>query len=426
MRAIYSILIVLATPFILLYFAVRGLSDRSYLKRWAERFAITSFDAKPNGILVHAASVGEVNASRGLVRALADSYPERPLTVSTLTPTGSAQVGRVLGDSVSTCFIPIDIPWLTARFLKRLQPALIIIIETEIWPNLYFQAQRQGIPLLMANARLSERSARHYSIVSEFVAQTLARVTWIGAQSADDQRRLVECGANPDVVRMTGNLKFDQDIPPSLRETGLGLRARWGQSRSVLIAGSTHEDDESMLYPAFEKLLEEFPDTLLIVVPRHPERFERAAQLARNAGLQTELYSIQGEACSAHAQCFVIDTIGVLMTYYACGDIAYVGGGIGDQGGHNALEPAALGLPVLFGPNMDNAREITDQLLVCGAAECIGDSGGFFAAAKRILEDTNLRNRMGQSGQDLVETSRGALDMTLQAIRGLLTGTVSD
>jgi len=420
MRAIYSILIVLATPFILLYFAVRGLSDRSYLKRWAERFAYKLPHGNANGILVHAASVGEVNASRELVRALARLYPEKPITVSTLTPTGSAQVGRVLGNNVSTCFIPIDIPWVVTRFLKRLQPALIIVIETEIWPNLYFQAQRQGIPLLMANARLSERSARHYSAASEFVAQTLARVTWIGAQSADDQRRLVECGANPDIVRMTGNLKFDLDIAPSLRETGLALRTHWGQSRFVLVAGSTHEDDEIMLFPAFKKLLEKFPDALLVVVPRHPERFERAAQLARNAGLQTELYSIQGKACSTQAQCFVIDTIGDLMSYYACADIAYVGGGIGDQGGHNALEPAALGLPVLFGPNMDNAREITDQLLACNAAVCVNDMQDFIAASTRILGDANLRDRMGQSGLALVGKNRGALLTTLRAVEGLL------
>jgi 3-deoxy-D-manno-octulosonic-acid transferase len=420
MRAIYTILIVLATPLILLYFAVRGLSDQSYLMRWAERFAHALPDVKPNGILLHAASVGEVNASRELVRALADSYPERPITVSTLTPTGSAQVGRVLGDSVFTCFIPIDIPWIVTRFIKRLQPALIIVIETEIWPNLYFQAQKQEIPLLMANARLSERSARHYSIVSEFIAQTLARVTWIGAQSADDQRRLVECGANPDIVRMTGNLKFDLEIAPSLRETGMALRARWGQSRPVLVAGSTHEADEDVLFPAFNKLLVEYPDALLIIVPRHPERFNRAAQLARNAGLQTELYSVCGKACSTQTQCFVVDTIGALMTYYACGDIAYVGGGIGDQGGHNALEPAALGLPVLFGPNMDNARDIADQLLVSNAAVCVSDAQDFVTEGARILGDANLRDHMGRAGQALVDKNRGALDTTLRAVKGLL------
>lgn len=420
MRVVYSILIVLATPFVLLYFAVRGLKDRSYLIGWSERFAHSLPLENTGGILVHAASVGEVNASQALVKALAKSYPERPITISTLTPTGSAQAKRVLGDSVSTCYIPIDIPWLVARFLKRLQPALIIVIETEIWPNLYFQAQKQGISLLMANARLSERSARHYSVVSEFIAQTLARVSWIGAQSADDQRRLVECGARPDIVRMTGNLKFDLDIAPSLSETGVALRTLWGRSRCVLVAGSTHEEDESVLIPAFKSLLEKFPDALLIMVPRHPERFERAAQLARNAGLETEMHSVQGEACSTQAQCFVIDTIGKLMTYYACGDIAYVGGGIGDQGGHNALEPAALGLPVLFGPNMDNAREIADQLLACDGAICVSDVQDFVSASDKILGDTKLHDRMGHAGQALVEKNKGALSRTLRAVEGLL------
>ena len=426
MRLIYSILIVLGTPFVLLYFAVRGLSDRSYLQRWSERFAYIPTHDRKQGILVHAASVGEVNASQTLVRALLATHPESSITISTLTPTGSAQVRRLFDNRVSTYFIPIDIPWVVARFLKRLQPQLIIIIETEIWPNLYYHAQKRGIPLLMANARLSERSARHYQVVSEFVAQTLNRVTWIGAQSADDQRRLVECGAKADVIHMTGNLKFDLDVSPSFKETGQALREQWGQSRPVLVAGSTHEADEKVLFPAFQRLLDKCPDALLIVVPRHAERFGRTAQLASSAGLQTEVYSVQGRACSAQAQCFVIDIIGELMIYYACGDVAYVGGGMGDQGGHNALEPAALGLPVLFGPNMDNAREIADQLLASHAAVCVSDAQDLFAASDRILRDLNLRDRMGQASLGLVEQNRGALATTLQAVKGVLSRSAVD
>ncbi len=261
MRTAYSILMVLGAPFIFLYFALRGMRDKAYLHRWPERFGFTRTSAEPGGILVHAASVGEVNAARVLVQSLSNTYPGRAITVSTLTPTGSAQVCRELGDDVSTCYIPIDIPWAVNRFLKRLQPVLIIIIETEIWPNLYSQAQRLGIPLVMANARLSERSANGYRIASALIARTLQKVTWIGAQSAGDQRRLIECGANPDAVHMTGNLKFDLDVSASLHEKGMALRARWGQSRFVLVAGSTHEEDETVVLPAFVKLLKTYTDT---------------------------------------------------------------------------------------------------------------------------------------------------------------------
>jgi len=419
MRVIYSILVVLGTPFVLLYFALRGLRERSYLHRWSERFGFISTQGIQGGILIHAASVGEVNASRELINALSETYPEHSITISTLTPTGSAQVHRVFGDKVSSCYIPIDIPWAVTRFVKRLKPALIIIIETEIWPNLYLHAQKQGIPLLIANARLSERSVHRYQFAADFISKTLQTVTWIGAQSADDQRRLVECGANPDAIRMTGNLKFDLDVATNLQGKSKALRTHWGQSRFVLVAGSTHEEDENVVIPAFHHLLQKFPDALLILVPRHPERFGRAAQLARGAGLQTELHS-QGEACSAQAQCFVIDTIGELMTYYACGDIAFVGGSIGDQGGHNALEPSALGLPVLLGPNMDNAREIANQLLACDAARCVKNPQELITTVEQILTDAELRNRMGQAGRTLVKANQGALYATLQAVRGLL------
>ncbi len=419
MRIVYSILMVIGTPFVLLYFALRGLRDKSYWQRWPERFGVIPAHIKPGGILVHAASVGEVNAGQALIKALSKSFPDYAITVSTLTPTGSAQVRRELGKHVSACYIPIDIPWAVAGFLKRLQPRLIIIIETEIWPNLYFHAQQQGIPLAMANARLSERSTRRYRIASEFIAQTLQRVAWIGTQSADDQRRLVECGARPDGIRMTGNLKFDMETSASLREKGMALRSHWGTSRFVLVAGSTHEEDENVVIPAFQKLLQKHPDTLLILVPRHPERFGRAAQLAREAGLMTELYS-QGEACSTQAQCFVINTIGELMTYYACGDVAYVGGSMGEQGGHNALEPAALGIPVLLGPNMDNAREIAEQLLACHAAMRVNNVQDFCASTEKILGDAGLRDRMGLAGRALVEQNRGALDVTLEAVSKLL------
>jgi 3-deoxy-D-manno-octulosonic-acid transferase len=419
MRFAYSLLFYLATPFVLLYFALRGRKDKRYLQRWSERFGFLPGALKKRGILVHAASVGEVNASRELVASLLRHHPGLPVTVSTLTPTGSAQVRRVLGDSVGHCFIPLDLPGAVNRFLDRLEPRLVIIIETEIWPNLYHGAHCREIPLMLANARLSKRSLKRYRVAAEFIARALRRVAWVGAQSADDHRRLVECGADADAVRMTGNLKFDMDVPGNLGERASSVRAHWGARRKVLVAGSTHEEDEAVVIPAFVELLQKMPDALLVLAPRHPERFSRVAQSALDSGLRTELYS-QGEACSPQAQCFVIDTVGELMTYYACGDIAYVGGGIGEQGGHNALEPAALGIPVLFGPNMANARDIADRLLSCNAAQEVSNSREFSEVVRRVLSDENLRNRMGQAGRELVISNKGALKATLSAVRNFV------
>jgi 3-deoxy-D-manno-octulosonic-acid transferase len=419
MRVFYSFLILLTTPLVLLYFALRGFRDRAYFSRWHERFGFITTPSKTGGILVHAASVGEFNAANPLIKALLKTYPELPLTVTTLTPTGSERVTKELGERVFHSYIPLDLPAAVSRFLNRLQPRLIIVMETEIWPNLYLQARRLDIPLLMANARLSGNSVRHFQRVPGFVAEVLQCTSWIGAQSPDDADRLIKCGADPQQTEMTGNLKFDLAVPASLEETGEALRSRWGRARPVLVAGSTHEADENVVIPAFVELLAKLPDALLILVPRYPERFARATQLAKSAGLQTELRS-EGEICSENAQCFVIDSIGELMTYYACADVAFVGGSMGDQGGHNALEPAALGKPVLLGPNMDNARDITAQLIKCNAARRVSNQQEFRQAAEKILIDGSLRDSMGQAGRELIEKNKGAIDLTLGAVNKLL------
>ena len=419
MRFFYSCLVVLATPFILVYFALRGLRDRAYLSRWPERFGFLPTHAQRGCICVHAASVGEFNAASPLIRSLLKNYPEIPLTVTTLTPTGSERVQRELGDRVAHSYIPLDLPGAVRRFLHGLQPRLIIVMETEIWPNLYLQSERQNIPLLMANARLSKRSLERFRYLPGFAGEILQTVAWIGAQSEADADRLVSCGARSQYVEMTGNLKFDLSVPASLEERAQALRLRWGRERPVLVAGSTHEADENVVIPAFAELLKTLPDALLVLVPRYPERFARATQLARAAGLSTQLRS-KGEVCSTLAQCFVIDSIGELMCYYACADVAFVGGSMGEQGGHNALEPAALGKPVLLGPNMDNAREIVTQLLQCKAALRVTSQREFQQAAEQLLTDGALRERMGQAGRDLVANNKGALNLTLEAIKNLL------
>ena len=368
---------------------------------------------------MHAASVGEFNAASPLIKALLKAYPEIPLTVTTLTPTGSERVKHELDDRVTHSYIPIDLVGAVRRFLKRLQPRLIIVMETEIWPNLYLQSKQLNIPLLMANARLSTRSVRHFQRLPGLAEQVLQTVTWVGAQSEADADRLISCGARAQSVDITGNIKFDLAVRASLEEQALALRLHWGAQRPVLVAGSTHEADESVVIPAFVELLKTIPNALLILVPRYPERFVRATQLATSAGLKTELHS-QGEACSKQAQCFVIDTIGQLMSYYACADAAFVGGSMGDQGGHNALEPAALGKPVLLGPNMDNAKEIASQLLQCNAARQVSNQQEFSDAAEQILSDGVIRDNMGQAGRNLIEKNKGALDLTLKAVERLL------
>jgi len=415
MRILYSLLVALSIPFVLLYFAVRGLRDRAYLARWGERLGFVQSAKNTGGILLHAASVGEYNAASSLIKALLKRYPDLPITITTLTPTGSAKVVHDLGDKVFHCFIPLDVPAAVKRFLNLINPELIVIMETELWPNLYLESHRRGIPLLIANARLSATSVKRYQYFPRLTREILQPVTWIGAQSGVDAARLIQCGAKPQRTAVTGNLKFDQQLPASLMEQGSVLRSAWNPTRPVLVAGSTHKEDENVILPAFAQLLKNIPDALLILVPRHPERFTRAAQSARAEGLSVELLS-EAETCSEHTQCFVIDAMGQLMRYYSSADVAFVGGSMGTQGGHNVLEPAALGKPVLVGPNTDNAGEIVAELIGCGAAIRVNSCQDFRQSAEKLLTDGPLRDQMGQAGLALIEKNKGALDLTLDAI----------
>ncbi len=420
MRFLYSLLITLSTPFVLLYFAMRGLRDRAYLDRWKERFGFIQAPKTPGGILLHAASVGEYNTARPLVMALLGAYPEMPLTVTTSTPTGSERVRQSLDSRVNHIYLPLDLPTAVSRFLDRLQPGLIIVMETEIWPNLYRGAQRRDIPLLIANARLSRRSVKRFGRSAGLMQKMLQSVNWIGAQSAGDVTRLIQCGAVPKHTVLAGNLKYEIDVPAGLSEQSEDLRSRWGRQRPVLVAGSTHEADEGVVIPAFIELLEQLPDALLILVPRHPERFSQVAQTARDIGLHVSLRS-ESESCSELTQCFVIDAMGELMLYYACADVVFVGGSIGAEGGHNPLEPAVLGKPILMGPRVENNQELFTQLVACGAALSVSNWQDFQQATATLLGDRVLRECMGRAGQALVANNRQALELTLKVIEQQLT-----
>jgi 3-deoxy-D-manno-octulosonic-acid transferase len=420
MRSLYTLLIYLATPLVLLYLFLRGLRSADYFKRWPERFARFDPPQQTGGIVVHAVSMGEVNAASMLVQELALRFPNDPLYLTTLTPTGSARIRALFGNTVFHVYAPLDMPGAVRRFLNRVRPRLLIIMETEIWPNLYHEAAARSIPILIANARISERSIGGYRRFRRLTGSALRKVTRIGAQSPVDRERLLEIGARDSQITVTGNMKFDVHMPPSLIEQGEAIRAAWGTQRRVLVAGSTHEGDEQALLAAFTRLLPGFPDTLLVLVPRHPERFARTAQLARQAGLTVSLRSA-GMICPAGTQCFVVDSMGELLRFYAACDIAFVGGSLEAIGGHNVLEPAALAKPVVIGPHTANFAEITDQLLGCGAAMRVADDAELEAALSRLLSEPEERDWMGRAGFELVRSGQGAVARTLEIIEEVLT-----
>ena len=420
MRWLYTFLLFLALPLVLLHLIFRGLRNRDYVRRWAERFGWFDAPAEKGAIVIHAVSVGEVNAASALIRSLLRDYPDRSLCLTTFTPTGSDRIRDLFDGEVFHVYVPLDTPGAVRRFYNRVQPSLLIIMETEIWPNLYAEAKQRGVPVMIANARISEHSIGGYRRMRAMTSFALDQVSRIGAQSEIDAARLISIGADPERLEVTGNLKFDVRLPESVIDEGVAIRKAWGVERNILLAGSTHEADEITVLEAFSLLQPEFPDALLVLVPRHPERFTRVAQQARAAGLNVSLRS-EGIDCPRSSQCFVVDTKGELQRLYSACDVAFVGGSFARIGGHNTLEPAALSRPVLVGPYTFNSEEITDRLLSMKAARRVVDASDLSQTTAMLFRDPDLREQMGRAGMDLVKSGQGALARTLQIVEELLT-----
>lgn len=412
-RYAYTGLLYLALPVILVRLLLRGFRNKAYWSRWGERFG--RVDIRPGVIWFHAVSVGEVQAAAPLIESLLPA----DVLVTTMTPTGSAQVKRLFAEGVQHCYAPYDYPGAVKRFLDRTRPRCLVILETEIWPNTIHQCRERGIKVAFANLRLSRRSYRRYARVGRFIASVLGQVDLFAVQAEPDAQRLVELGADRDAVHVTGSIKFEVELPASLSEVAQVLRREWGQERPVWIAGSTHEDEDEQVLDAFEQLLPSHPDLLLVLVPRHPERFPAVARLCRRRDLSVVRRSDGAGNVSADTRVYLGDTMGELGLMYAASDIAFVGGSLVRSGGHNILEPCALGLPVLFGPHMRNFLQIGEMAIERGAGIQVADVPELVRGVDRFLSDANLRFTAGERGRELVRENRGALKKTLAVLERL-------
>lgn len=416
LRWLYTGVMYAATPVILYRLFVRGLKLRSYLQRWSERFGwFRAPGFARDSLWVHAVSVGELNAAIPLIMALRERYRDEPIVVTTVTPTGSERLRQVFGDSIFHVYLPYDLPGSVRRFLNRIRPRLAIVMETEIWPNLYFACKQRGVPVVIANARLSERSLRGYGPVQPLAGEAIRSATFIAAQSQTDYDRFLSLGARRDRLALVGNLKYDIDMPHEMVDSGHAWRRNAGASRPVWIAASTHEGEEQAVVSAHARVLRQFPDALLIVAPRHPERFRPMVQLCEGAGLRTRCRS-RDETAHPDTQCFVADSLGELLRFYAAADVAFVGGSLEPIGGHNVLEPALLGKPILVGPNTFNFAEITDLLIARGAALRIDGGESLGPAVGRLLGAPETMARMGAAAAGIIAAERGALQRTLSIV----------
>ena len=415
LRFLYTLAMYLATPLIVWRLLARGLRYHSYFSRWRERFGHFPDPGLRDSIWVHAVSVGEVNAALPLIQALRARHADRPMIITTVTPTGSERVRKLFGDSVFHVYLPYDLPRAVRRFLDRIRPQLAVVMETEIWPNVFHACRARGVKLVIANARLSERSLRGYAPIRPLVARALNCVDLVAAQSAGDARRYRALGAEAERVTVAGNLKYDMPLPMDERERGAELRRQWGDNRPVWIAASTHEGEELAVFETHLRVLTRLPDALLLIAPRHPERFRSVEQSARNLGFAVATHS-GGTAPDRDCQCFVIDAMGVLMRYFAGADIAFVGGSLIPVGGHNVLEPAALAKPVLTGPYTFNFAEITRSLIDAGGAVQVDSPQRLAAEVLRLLRDPVVRARMGGAASAVCAREHGAAARTLALI----------
>ncbi len=420
MRFVYLLAVYLAAPVISAVFLWRGLRDRGYWRNFGERFGFGA-PAAPHGVWIHAVSVGEVQACAPLVGVLRQRYPDLPLTVTAVTPTGAARARALFGGAAQVRYVPFDLPGAVRRFFARVQPRLAVIVETELWPNLYRECGRRRVPLVLASARLSARSVGRYRRLGALFRDTLSQAAVVAAQGTGDAERFQALGADPASTHVTGNLKFDFELPPQTVERGARLREQYAPARALWVAGSTHGGgEEQTLLEAQRRVRALHPEALLVLAPRHPQRFAEVAALLHQRGVSFVRRS-QGAAAAAHTcEVLLLDSLGELLDFYAAADVAFVGGSLVPIGGHNLLEPAALGVPILTGPYNSNSEEIARLLIASGAAEVVRDAATLGARIGTLLANPEARVRIGAQGRASVDSNRGALGKLLGLIEPLL------
>jgi len=417
---VWRFVVYLLLPYAIGNLIWRALRYSEYWHRWPERFGFVTPLTGVRTLWVHAVSVGEVRSAAPLVAALVERYPKHRIVVTTMTPTGSQQVRELFGDSVSHCYVPFDFPDAVRRFFDRVRPEAAVIAETEFWPNIFAECGCRRIPLLLVNSRVSQASLRGYLRVPNIARAMLANADLLCAQTRVDAQRLRNLGAAERLIHVTGNLKFDVELPARLLDEARELRGRWGSTRPVWIAASTHAGEERKILEAHAMLKQRHPTLLLVLVPRHPERFQSVAALCRRRGFSVALRSRTPGVLPSGTEVLVGDTMGELQRLYAAADVAFIGGSLVPHGGQNLLEACAVDVPVAFGPHMFHFEEISAMALERGAARQVHDVPGLAAAVALYLEQPDLRRAAGSAAHTLVTDNRGALGRTLLLVEEAL------
>jgi len=425
-RALYGLLVLLALPWVSLLVAWRSLRDRHYASGWSARFGRgPALDGTAGCLWVHAVSVGEVQAAAALVTALRAQFPALPLAITSATPAGRERARALAGRGIDVRYAPYDLRVCVRGSLRRLRPRVLVIMETELWPNLLGECARAGVPVIIASARLSERSLRRLRCVPDLLQPALRTAVFVAAQSAADAQRFATLGVPSARVAVCGNIKFDRTPDAPLRAAGAALRARFAPARLLWVAGSTHDTEEQAALAAHRVLrgaahTASGAEALLVLAPRHRPRFDAVAELLAGSGLEWRRYSAAAGASAEQCQriaVLLLDTLGDLESFYAAADLAFVGGSLVPVGGHNLLEPAALGVPSITGPNHSAAVQVARELSASGATRIVNSAQELNAALLALTSDPAALRRMSQSALAVVEANRGALQRLLALIR---------
>ena len=416
-RPLYSLLMTLSYPCLIAYTLKRSLQEPLYRKNLRQRSGYAPI--LDDCIWLHCVSLGETIACRPLIIALQHRFPSTPLLITNTTATGSAKAQELLRPIDHTCYLPYDTHWAVSRFIRRVKPRIGIIMETEIWPNLIHHANRLGVPLLLNNARLSDRSTRGYQRIRGLMTPVLQKINTITAQTARDAHNFVSLGFPEQHCQVTGTIKFDLALPVDLDEQTSELKQRFGGD-FIWIGASTHEGEEAILLQAHKKVLEHNPKARLLLVPRHPNRFDAVYRLCQSMGMNTSRHTENNT--KGDDSVILGDVVGKMMAFYAVADVAFVGGSLAPVGGHNVIEPAALAKPIVCGPHMKNFKEISETLIECNALSTVTDSEELAQAIILFNKNPGMCQEQGQRAKAVADSNKGACLRQLEAVVSLIEG----
>lgn len=413
MRCLYNIIFYLALPFIFLRLLLKARKNPDYKHRWRERLGFVNTKNKlTNSIWIHAVSLGEAIAATPLIKAIQKQFPDSPIVVTTMTPTGSAHINKTFGDTLTHSYIPYDYSGAIKRFLQKTNPKLLVIMETELWPNLLHYCAKQKVKIIIANARISAHSENGYKKIRWFMRKLFRNINVIATQSQIDTTRFINIGANSKQVQTVGNIKFDIHIPADIPIKAKNLRQQWGKMRPVWIAASTHNNEEEQILKAFKTIKLTLPELLLILVPRHPERFGSVTNLAKSQEFKVASYKAK-EPCTDTTDIVIGDVIGELLLLYAASDVAFVGGSLVPIGGHNLLEPAALNIPIITGDNLNNFIDISKLLEQNQGLIKVKDTTELTHAVIALFQNSTLRKQQSENALKVVKQNQGTVEKLL-------------